>query len=98
MRGILLVLALAAVVAAAVVFTYGNPGTMSLDVGVARLEHVPIGTAFAAAFGLGWAVGLLSALVAMLTGANERRRLRRSLRRAEAEVRSLRNLPLQDAD
>jgi hypothetical protein len=59
---------------------------------------VPIGTAFAAAFGCGWIMGLLSAGFSMLRGANERRRLKRSLRSAQDEVRSLRDLPLSDAD
>jgi hypothetical protein len=98
LRTIVLFLSLAVIVMAVVVFAYGNPGTMSVDVGVARLEHVPIGTAFAAAFGCGWAVGLLSAAPAMLKRAGARRRLRRSLRHSEAEVRDLRSLPLHDAD
>lgn len=98
LRSIVLFLSLAVVVLAAVVFAYGNPGTMTLDVGVAKLEHVPIGAAFAVAFGCGWAVGLVSASFALLRGANERRRLRKNLRNAETEVRGLRSLPLQDAD
>ncbi|HEX5420362.1 MAG TPA: lipopolysaccharide assembly protein LapA domain-containing protein, partial [Gammaproteobacteria bacterium] len=96
-RKMVLILLLAVVVVAVVVFAYGNPGTMSLDVGVAKLQHVPVGTAFAAAFGCGWIMGLFSAALAMLKGAHERRRLKRSLRSAQEEVRSLRDLPLSDA-
>ena len=42
--------------------------------------------------------GLISAGVALLRLSRERRRLRRELKLAEAEVKSLRSLPLHDAD
>lgn len=98
LRRLVLIVFVAAVVVAAVVFAYANPGTIALDVGVTRLEQVPIGAAFAVAFACGWAVGLVSGALAMLRGANERRRLRRNLRHAEDEVRTLRDTPLHDAD
>jgi uncharacterized membrane protein YciS (DUF1049 family) len=98
LRRIVLITLLAALLLAAVVFAYNNPGTIALDVGVARLEQVPIGTAFAVAFACGWAAGLLSAGMVVLKAANERRRLRRNLRNAENEVRNLRSLSLHDAD
>ena len=49
-------------------------------------------------FVAGWIFGLLCVSVYLLRLVNERRRLRKSLRIAEAEVSSLRNLPMQDAD
>jgi uncharacterized membrane protein YciS (DUF1049 family) len=98
LRRIVLIALLAVLLFAAVVFAYSNPGTLTLDVGVARLDGVPIGGAFAVAFALGWAAGLASAALTMLKGANERRRLRRHLRRAENEARDLRGVSLTDAD
>ena len=89
---------LAIIVLAAAVFAYGNPETISVDIGVTRLENVPASVAFAVAFALGWGFGLVSAALAMLKMAADRRRLRRELRFAEAEVRGLRSFPLQDAN
>jgi uncharacterized membrane protein YciS (DUF1049 family) len=98
LRRIVLIALLATLLLAAVVFAYSNPGTLTLDVGIARLEGVPIGGAFAVAFACGWAAGLASAALTLLKGANERRRLRRHLRRTENEVRNLRTVSLTDAD
>ena len=98
MRRIALFLAFFAVVLIAAVFAYNNPGSIDVDVAFTRFEDVPISLAFAVAIGLGWLLGLLSAGVAVARMAGERRRLRRKLRSAEAEVRGLRSLPLNDAD
>lgn len=84
--------------AAAALFTFNNPGRIDVDVGFMRLEAVPASVAFAATFALGWVFGLLSAAFALLRVSAERRRLRRELRITEAEARSLRSLPLADAD
>ncbi|MBN1240767.1 MAG: hypothetical protein JXB36_19855, partial [Gammaproteobacteria bacterium] len=59
---------------------------------------VPVPVAFTAAFALGWAFGLVTASFVLLRMANDRRRLRRDLRHARAEVRGLRSLPLHDAN
>ena len=98
MRRIALFLAFFAVVLIAAVFAYNNPGSIDVDVAFTRFEDVPISLAFAVAIGLGWLLGLLSAGVAVARMAGERRRLRRKLRSAEAEVSGLRSLPLNDAD
>ena len=79
------------------VFAYNNPARVPLDVGFTRFEEVSLTVAFAVCFSIGWAVGLACAGVALFRLAGERRRLRRDLRLAEAEVSTLRSLPLQDA-
>lgn len=83
---------------AAAIFAYGNPDPIPIDLGFARFEAVPMTIAFTSAFGLGWIFGLACAAGALLRMAAERRRLRRDLRFAEAELSSLRALPLQDAN
>ena len=98
MRKIGLFFALLLVVLIAAVFAWNNPGTLDVDIAFTRFENVPATLAFAVAFAVGWVAGLLSAGVAVVRMAGERRRLRRKLRLADAEVSSLRNLPLQDAD
>ena len=98
MRKIGIFLALLLVVLIAAVFAWNNPGAIDIDVAFTRFVNVPVTVAFAAALAVGWLAGLLSAGAAVLRMAAERRRLRRKLRLAEAEVSSLRSLPLQDAD
>jgi uncharacterized membrane protein YciS (DUF1049 family) len=93
-----LFLLIAAIVLLAAAFAYTNPGLITVDVGVARLEDVSMSLAFASAFGLGWLFGLACAALALLRMARERRRLRRDLRYAETELSTLRSLPLRDAD
>ena len=98
MRKIGLFFALLLVVLIAAVFAWNNPGTLDVDIAFTRFENVSVPLAFAVAFAVGWLAGLLSAGVAVVRMAGERRRLRRKLSLAEAEVSSLRSLPLQDAD
>ncbi len=54
--------------------------------------------ALTVAFGAGWLFGMLSAGLVLLKSVGERRRLNKSLRLAEAEVKTLRSMPIQDAD
>ena len=98
MRKIGLFLTLLLVVLIAAVFAYNNPGSLDVDVAFTRFEDVSVPVAFSAVFAVGWLCGLVFAGAAVLRMAGERRRLRRKLRLAEAEVSSLRSLPLQDAD
>lgn len=74
-------------------FVYSNPEPIDVDVGIARFESVSMATVFAAVFGCGWVFGLVSAGLALWRSAGEKRRLRRDLKYAEAELRSLRKLP-----
>ena len=98
MRKLALALALLFAVLLTAIFAYNNPDSIPIDLGIVRLESVPVPLAFAVCLALGWAFGLASAATALLRMSAERRRLRRELRLAEAEVKTLRSLPLQDAD
>ncbi len=98
MRRIGIFFALLLLVLTAAVFAWNNPGTIDVDVAFTRFEDVSMPLAFAVALAVGWLAGLLSAAAVVLRMARERRRLRRKLTLAEAEVSGLRSLPLQDAD
>ena len=93
-----LIVALLLAVLLAAVFAYNNPEQIAIDVGIVRIEGVPVPVAFVICLAIGWVFGLISAGVALLRMSRERRRLRRELKLAEAEVKSLRSLPLHDAD
>ena len=79
-------------------FSVNNPGLMTLDVGFALLEDIPIPITFLVCFTLGWLFGLICVGLMLLQLASDRRRLRHKLRLAETEISSLRSLPLQDAN
>lgn len=93
---VLVVFALFVLIAA--MFAYGNPDPISIDIGLFRLDDVSMTVAFACAFGLGAMFGVLCAALALLRMAREKHQLRRDLRYAEAELSSLRSMPLQDAN
>lgn len=78
-------------------FTRINPGTIRLDLAFGVVEP-SVAMAFAVTFVFGWLFGLACTSVFIIRVVNERRRLRKSLRIAEAEVSSLRSLPIADAD
>jgi putative membrane protein len=94
--GFFLILLLFLLIAA--VFAFNNPEPIAVDVGIVRFEGVSMSVAFIVCFAAGWLFGLVSAGMALLRMAAERRRLRRDLRLAETELSRLRSLPLQDAD
>jgi uncharacterized integral membrane protein len=98
MRRAALIFLIVLVVLLAAIFAFNNPVRVPLDLGFMRLENVPVTLALTVALGIGWGLGLLSAGTAVVRVAAERRRLKRELRLAESEVKSLRSLPLQDAD
>jgi hypothetical protein len=81
----------------AAMFAYSNPKPIDVDIGVVRIEQVSMAFAFAAIFICGWLFGLLTAALALWRNASEKRRLRKDLRYAEAELSTLRASPLQDA-
>ncbi len=91
-------LVLVLLVLVAVLLAYSNPEPVTLDIGITRIENVSMSVALAGAFAVGWLFGLISAGAALLRMMGDRRRLRRDIRFAEAELSSLRGLPLQDAD
>ena len=81
----------------ATVFAALNPGLISLDLAFQETE-LPKSLAFALVFGTGWIFGLLCAAMVLIRSISEHRKLRKSLRLAEAEVKTLRSMPIQDAD
>jgi uncharacterized integral membrane protein len=70
------------------VFAYSNPTPIDVDVGITRFDRVPMAIAFAIAVALGWLLGVLSALLALVRSAGEKRRLKQDLKYAEAELRA----------
>jgi putative membrane protein len=93
--GIVLALLLSVLLAA--VFAYNNPEPVTIDAGFARFPDVSLSLALLVCTGVGWVLGLLSAGFALWRMTAERRQLRRDLKLAEAELSSLRSLPLNDA-
>jgi len=94
-RNILIFALVLAAMALAVVFAALNPGTVTIDLAFFSVE-IQKSLAFILAFGIGTLFGMLCALLLLLKLMNDRRRLRRSLKLAEAEVRSLRTIPDND--
>lgn len=72
-----------------------NQGNVRLDLAFSVVE-TRLSLAFSLTFLLGWLVGLLTLSGGMLKLLNDRRKLRRSVKLAEAEVSNLRRLPMQD--
>ncbi|MEJ2139977.1 MAG: LapA family protein [Gammaproteobacteria bacterium] len=81
----------------AVVFAAINPAPMTLDLAFAEFE-IQTSLALIGFLAAGWAFGMLCAGFMLLKVLSERRQLNKALRLAEAEVKSLRSMPLQDAD
>jgi uncharacterized integral membrane protein len=98
LRRIVFAIVLLSFVLLAAVFAYSNPEPIDVDVGFIKLEQISMSIAFVAAFALGWIFGLVSAGLALLRAAGDRRRLRKELKYAEAELSTLRGLPLHNAN
>ena len=96
-RNILFFLVLLSGLLLATAFAALNPGIIRLDLAFFETE-ITKSLALIGAFGVGWLFGLVCAGLVLLKSVNERRQLRKSLGLAEAEVRALRNMPIQDAD
>lgn len=96
-RRIALVLLVAVIFVAMLVFTYHNKSEVVVDLLFTEVE-APLSTAFTVTFALGWLFGVFSMGLYTFRLVRERRSLQRSLTVSEQEVSSLRNLPLTDAD
>ena len=96
LRRIITLVVVLAVFVAVVVFWDLNRGPIDVNLAFTTVS-TQIPTAFVSAFVIGWLFGLFCAAFFVLRTLNERRRLKKSLRLAEAEISSLRSLPLQDA-
>jgi len=80
----------------AVVFAAINPAPIRLDLAFTQVETTT-SLAMLGFVAAGWLCGMLCAGFFQLRLYAERRRLRKSLRIAEAELNSLRSLPKDDA-
>ncbi len=96
-RYVLFIIFLIAVFTVAVVFAAINPDPITLDLAFRTVE-TQTSLALLAFLGLGWLFGLFSSSLMLFKLFNQRRQLRKALRLAEAEVQSLRSLPMHDAD
>lgn len=86
-----------AVFMVAIIFAAINPAPMSLDLAFTRVE-MQTSLALISFLAAGWLFGLLCAGFLLLKLLSDRRQLRKSLQLAEAEVRALRSMPMQDAN
>ena len=94
-RNLLIFLGVFAAIAITVVFAALNQGLVQVDLAFFSVD-VQKSLAFILAFGFGALFGMFCALLLLLKLLNDRRRLRKSLKLAEAEVRSLREIPSTD--
>ena len=97
LRNILVAALVVIILVITIVFSASNPGLIDLDLAFVQVE-IQKSLAVILVFGFGWVFGLFCAVLLLLRFVNERRKLRKSLRLAEAEVKTLRSMPLQDAD
>ena len=97
MRYLLYIVVVLVAFVVAVVFAASNPGVIELDLAFTSIE-MQKSLALILFLGLGWVFGLFCAALLLLKGVAERRQLRKSLSLAEAEVKSLRSMPVQNAD
>jgi putative membrane protein len=80
----------------ALVFAMVNGDPVTLNLAFTEVETIT-SLAMLSFFAVGWLFGMLCVAIFLLKMAAERRQLRKSLRLAEAEVTSLRRMPMQDA-
>lgn len=92
LRRIAFVLLLILVLGTALAFAALNPGSISLDLGFFETT-IQKSLALTVAFAAGWLFGLLCLAIVLARLMLDRRRLRKALRLAEAEVHTLRSLP-----
>jgi putative membrane protein len=81
----------------AVVFASVNSDPVTLNLAFTEFTTT-VSLAMLGFFAAGWLFGVACLAFFVLKLASERRHLRKSLRLAEAEVTSLRRMPMQDAD
>jgi len=95
LRRFFLILIVIAAFAVAGGFAWLNPDPVSLDLGFGVVD-VPVSYALITCLAIGWLLGLLTASIWLMRALSEKRRLNRSVRKAEAEVENLQKLPLAD--
>lgn len=95
LRFVIYLLLILLVALAGASFASLNPGDVKLDLAFGVVE-TRMSLAFSITFLFGWLVGLATMAGGMIKLLNDRRKLRRSVKLAEAEVSNLRRLPMQD--
>ncbi|GMW05775.1 MAG: hypothetical protein AMXMBFR8_05720 [Nevskiales bacterium] len=96
-RRIVFLILLCVLLVVALAFAALNSGPVTVNLGwIETTMQKPL--LLAVVFAMGWLFGLLCLGLVMLRLALERRRLRRALRLAEAEVNTLRSVPTANAD
>ena len=86
---------LVCVFALALMLAYANGAIVRLDYLVGS-EQVHLSSALLGAAVIGWLLGLVSSFTVVFRLRRESRRLQRSIREAEAEIRNLRSLPFKN--
>ena len=79
----------------ALMLAYANGAIVRLDYLVGS-EQVHLSSALLGAAVVGWLLGLVSSFGVVFRLRSESRRLQRSIREAEAEIRNLRSLPFKN--
>ncbi len=97
LRYVVFFLVVLVVFVVAVIFAAINPAPMILDLAFTEIE-MQTSLALISFLGTGWLFGLFCACILLLKLLSERRQLKKSLQLAEAEVKSLRSMPMQDAN
>ena len=95
MRRWLTLASLLFVFALALMLAYANGVIVRLDYLVGS-EQVHLSSALLGAAVVGWLLGLVSSFTVVFRLRRESRRLQRSIREAEAEIRNLRSLPFKN--
>ncbi len=96
LRNLFVFALLLAAMTIAVVFAALNQGTVDVDLAFFSFT-LQKSLAFILAFGVGVVFGMLCVAGWVLGLVSQRRRLQKSLRLAEGEVKSLREIPVNDA-
>ena len=92
-----IVLVIVSVFVLVIWFTSLNRGTLHIDLAFTTVDP-PVSLALSVCIVLGWLFGVACAGTYILKLLAERRSLRNELSNARSEVKSLRNLPMTDAD
>ena len=96
LRKLLIGLLVALFASVAIIFAWLNPGMVKLDLAFASFD-IPMATAITASLVIGWLFGLACVGAYLLSIMRERRRFKKALKLAEAEVANLRGLLMRDA-
>lgn len=96
LRTVLLLLLVVLAFLVILTFSWLNPGSITVDVAFAEVTVLK-SLAFAIAIVIGWMMGMLSMLAFILKLANDKRRLRKMARIAQAEASNLQTLPISNA-